>query len=157
MSGLTKDFYVSKSHQDNVAIAEQILEDVVGLNRNQATILGLSGDLGSGKTTWTKGLVEFLGGEADQVQSPTFVLMRDYQLGQNLYKFKRVHHLDVYRLKKAAEFSALKLDPELQNPENLFVIEWWKKIKSKLPKPVYQLSFEEINDFTRTISVQKIK
>ena len=157
-----KDFYVSKSHDDNVAIAGDILQGVVGLNRNQAVVIGLTGDLGTGKTTWTRGLVESLGGVADDVQSPTYVLMRDYDLQQtnkNIYNLQNLHHLDVYRFKKAAELSALKLTDEFDDPTKIFVVEWWRKVKSALPKQivkqVIELEFETINDFTRTITVKK--
>lgn len=152
-----KDFFVSKSHDDNVAIAGEILQGIVDLHRDQATVIGLTGDLGSGKTTFTKGLVESLGGQADDVNSPTFVLMRDYELGDNIYNFSHLHHLDVYRLKKATELTALKLGQEFQNPARVFIIEWWQQVKSALPKSIQkslvELQFETINDYTRTISV----
>ena len=81
--------------------------------------------------------------------------MREYDLGDNFYQFKTVKHIDAYRLKSSKEFNTLKLDDDFANPDNLFVIEWWQNIKSALEKPVYELVFEEINDFTRTISVSK--
>ena len=150
-----KDFYVSKSDADNIKIATELLPDTVSLTRTSAMIFGLSGDLGSGKTTWTKGLVTALGGDPNQVTSPTFVLMRDYDLGENIYGLKTIHHLDVYRLKSAKELSALKLDQEFNDPTKLFVIEWWENVKSALPKnnSFAKLSFETINDYTRTVSI----
>ena len=152
-----KDFFVSKSHEDNVAIAAKILQGVISLHRSKAAVLGLTGELGTGKTTWTKGLVEALGGQAEVVQSPTYILMRDYDLENNIYQLNCLHHLDAYRFKKAAELDALKLEKEFSNPNNIFVIEWWRKVKSALPKnivkSVVELEFETINDYTKTISV----
>ena len=156
-----KDFYVTKSHADNVASAGEILQDVVGLNRDKAVVIGLSGDLGSGKTTWTKGLVDNLGGDPELVNSPTFVLMNDYEVGNNIYNLKTAHHLDLYRLDNASELSALKLDKPLSNPDNIIIIEWWDKFKRDVKKlasnNLYILDFETINDYTRTISVSKAK
>ncbi len=151
-----KDFYVSKSHQDNVAIARELLADNVGVTRTRASIFGLTGDLGSGKTTWTRGMVDALGGNPDDVQSPTFVLMRDYDLEDNLFKFKTLHHLDAYRLNNAKEFNALKLQKWLADPQRIFVIEWWRQVESAIDDPVTELSFETINDYTKTITITKI-
>ena len=155
-----KDFYVTKSHGDNVATAGEILQDVVGLNRDKAVVIGLSGNLGAGKTTCTKGLVDSLGGNPDLVTSPTFVLMNDYELGDNVYNLKTMHHLDLYRLDHATEILELRLDKALNDPANIFVIEWWNKFKRDVKKlasdNLHILSFETINDFTKTISVSKV-
>lgn len=153
-----KDFYVSKSHDDNVAIAREILRDTTGVTRTKAAIFGLTGELGTGKTTWTKGMVQALGGDPDEVQSPTFVLMRDYDLNDPVLNFSILHHLDVYRLKTAKELTALKLTDALADPSRIFVIEWWRQVKAALPKKhqVIELSFETINDYTKTIAVAKV-
>lgn len=152
-----KDFFVSKSDDDNVEIADQVLQQIVGLNRNRSVVVGLSGELGAGKTTFTRGLVSALGGDPDQVASPTYVLMKDYELGENIYQLKTLEHLDVYRLKNTSELDTLKLADVLQNPNTIFVIEWWDKFKTafkKLAPKMTILEFETINDYTRTITVK---
>src|ERR1039458_8847512 len=71
---------------------------------NAATIVALSGDLGSGKTTFAEGIARTLGIE-ESVTSPTFVLEKIYELdGQ---KWQRLIHIDAYRLKEAHELEAL--------------------------------------------------
>lgn len=143
-----------------MTIAREILQDTVGVTRGRAQVIGLTGELGSGKTTWTRGIVSALGGDPDQVQSPTFVLMRDYDLGENIYNFKTLHHLDVYRLESPSELASLKLNAWLDDPSRIFVIEWWQTIKPALPKwlvgSMAELTFETINDYTKTIAVAKV-
>lgn len=148
-----KNFFVSKSHNDNVRIAGEILQEKIGLNRNRAHVIGLQGELGAGKTTWTSGLVDFLGGNSADVSSPTYVLMNEYLLGDNLYNFKKLYHLDLYRLKSADELKVLKLDEYLSDPYALAVVEWFDKFKRGGVKPNTILHFETINDFTKTIEL----
>ena len=150
-----KDFFwVSKSHQNNIDIAREVLNEVAGLNRNRSVVLGLQGDLGAGKTTWTRGLVDALGGDPEQVQSPTYILMRDYQLGENLYQFQSLHHIDLYRLNKASDTKALMLDEAVNDQTKIFVIEWADKYPRSIPKLHASLLFETINDFTKTIELK---
>lgn len=84
----------------------------------------LSGDLGAGKTTLTKGIAKGLGID-DEVTSPTFTLARRYEAAVAL------HHLDVYRLDEHADVVDLGL-PELMDDDAVTVIEWGDLIASEL-------------------------
>ncbi len=77
--------------------------------------MGLKGDLGAGKTTLVRYLVEELGGSAGHVASPSFTLQNEYVVGSG----RRVEHWDLYRLREAPEELA---EPPTQ--ETLRVIEW---------------------------------
>jgi tRNA threonylcarbamoyladenosine biosynthesis protein TsaE len=89
-------------------------------------VLALSGDLGAGKTTFVKGIVEGLLGNPLQVQSPTFVYLHLYQ-----GKFP-IHHFDLYRLQNFEQFLALGFE-EYFSMHGICVIEWSEKILSLLP------------------------
>lgn len=84
----------------------------------------LSGDLGAGKTTLTKGIAKGLG-IPDEITSPTFTLARRYDAELSL------HHLDVYRLDEHADVVDLGL-PELMDDDAVTVIEWGDLIASEL-------------------------
>ena len=92
-------------------------------------LLILSGDLGTGKTTLVKGIAEALdAAEADEVTSPTFTLIHEYD-GAREGKPVKLFHLDVYRLEGERQLETLGLD-ELLTPDALVLVEWGEKFKS---------------------------
>lgn len=94
-------------------------------------VLVLAGDLGAGKTTFTKGFGAALG-VTDPITSPTFTLAREY-VGR-----LTLHHLDVYRLEQLDEVMDLAL-PELLESGGVVVIEWGDTILPALPKDYLDL------------------
>ena len=93
-------------------------------------ILILVGELGSGKTTFVKGLAKGLGVDAN-ITSPTFVLVKSYKLKTKSYD--KIYHIDCYRL-TPEELAALNFQEIINNPQNIILIEWAEKIKKILPK-----------------------
>ena len=77
----------------------------------------LRGELGAGKTTWTRGFLEGLGGDPDQVASPTYAVLHRYEAGAC-----RVFHLDLYRLGESGSWS-LGLEEQVL-PSDYLVVEW---------------------------------
>ncbi|MBI3132125.1 MAG: tRNA (adenosine(37)-N6)-threonylcarbamoyltransferase complex ATPase subunit type 1 TsaE [Acidobacteria bacterium] len=77
----------------------------------------LRGDLGAGKTTWARGFVQGLGGDPEQVASPTYAVLHRYESPAG-----RIFHLDLYRLGEAGAWS-LGLEEQL-GPEDRMVVEW---------------------------------
>jgi tRNA threonylcarbamoyladenosine biosynthesis protein TsaE len=110
-------------------LAEEILASKLDLSG--AFIIGLVGDLGSGKTTFAQGFAEGLGIMKEKVLSPTFVLMRQYPLKKR--NFKTFIHIDCYRLKDAKELEALGWSDLAANPKNIILIEWADRVKTILP------------------------
>lgn len=98
--------------------------------------LALKGELGSGKTTFVKGLARGFGVKK-KIRSPSFVIIKAYQLpGQ-----KTFYHIDLYRLKSSKEFSELGFSEILKNQANIVAIEWPDKIKKFLPKKTIYINF----------------
>jgi|GEM_PF-178232 ATPase, YjeE family len=92
-------------------------------------LLLLRGELGTGKTTLVKGIAEALdAAEADEVTSPTFTLLHEYN-GIRDGKPVKLYHLDVYRLEGERQLETLGLD-ELLTPDALIFVEWGDKFKS---------------------------
>ncbi len=90
------------------------------------SIIGLSGELGAGKTTLVRGIVQALHGEAREVTSPTFTLM-------NVYEGKPpIYHLDWYRLEDAAALRTIGFEEYLEG-NGISVIEWAEKFPDALP------------------------
>lgn len=101
------------------------LAHALGTSARPGDVWVLSGDLGAGKTTFTKAFGAGLG-VAEHITSPTFTLAREYD-GR-----LRLHHLDVYRLDSVEESLDLAL-PELLESGGVVVIEWGGTIRSALP------------------------
>lgn len=115
---------------------------------NSARCLTLSGELGSGKTTFVQQLGKLLKIK-NKITSPTFVLLKVYSLPKNNYQLRSLCHVDLYRAQKG---SFLFLQEYLNNPEVLTIIEWPDKIK-KLPTPRIDIKFQIISHHTRRVSV----
>src|SRR3989338_4422949 len=110
---------------------------------NQATVVGLYGDLGSGKTTFTQAIGRALG-ITDPMQSPTFVLIKQYPLPVSkrytLNAIRYLIHVDAYRLKNSDEL------------RNLCFVEWADRVVDILPENHRKLNFRFIDEKTREIS-----
>lgn len=114
----------------------------------QATVVGLYGDLGSGKTTFMQFLGEALGIK-EKILSPTFVIEKIYKI--NHPKFDHLIHIDAYRLESPSEMKHLGWAEILKNPRNLICVEWADKIESLLPENRISIRFSHSDKETRLI------
>jgi tRNA threonylcarbamoyladenosine biosynthesis protein TsaE len=89
----------------------------------------LHGDLGAGKTTLVKGIAEALdAADADEVTSPTFTLIHEYEGTRNGQRV-RLYHLDLYRIEGERQLETLGLD-DLSGPDSIVLVEWGDKFPS---------------------------
>ncbi len=115
-------------------------------------LLILRGDLGTGKTTLVKGIAQALdAAEADEVTSPTFTLIHEYDGTQNGKPIK-LFHLDVYRLEGERQLETLGLD-ELLTPDALVLVEWGEKFKSIKKKATGEIAITSAGGDARKITV----
>ena len=125
-------------------IAEIISE--LGPGPKSATVVALSGDLGAGKTSFTKSFLKHLGITA-RVTSPTFIIMRVFDLPSGKAgftsesNFKKAYHIDAYRV-GPKDLIDLGLKDILKDPQNLVVIEWAERIKKILPEEIFWIKIE---------------
>ena len=136
---------------DLSALAKKILANASAKKQpGRATLITLEGNLGAGKTTLVQAVARELGVE-EAVQSPTYVLMKKYELvGQ---PFKKLVHLDLYRLNDKEEFAALRPSEFLADPDALVCVEWPERVGDALPKADLELklSSEDAGDEERYI------
>lgn len=121
----------------------------VDQNNAEATVLGLSGELGAGKTTFVQSLAQVLG-VRESVTSPTFVIARFYSL-QNHPRFSQIVHIDAYRIEEEKELVPIGWEKIIADPKNLVVVEWPEKIAGHIPKNALQCKFEVVDETTRRI------
>ncbi len=120
-------------------------------NTDRAVVVGLSGDLGAGKTTFSQAIARELGIE-EVVNSPTFAIQKTYITADS--DFPRFIHIDAYRIEEEKEMEVLKFIELLVDSGNLLFIEWPSKIANLLPASTIFLEFETIDQNTRKISYQ---
>jgi len=107
-------------------------------------VFALFGDLGTGKTTFAKGLIAgFTGIPEDEINSPTFTILNIYGSG--------VCHFDLYRLKDSEEFLRRGFDEHL---DGLAVIEWAERIESILPKDAVRITLKHAGEKQREITIR---
>lgn len=133
--------YKSFSIEDTYDLAKLVADRCVG---NE--IILLSGDLGSGKTTFTKGFAKALGVEKN-VTSPTFTLMKTYMGGR-----LPLYHFDLYRVKTESEVEELGLS-EYFDMGGICVIEWNKF--EHLSGKIIKINFKYETNGERTITVEE--
>jgi tRNA threonylcarbamoyladenosine biosynthesis protein TsaE len=111
----------------------------------------LSGDLGSGKTTLTKGIVAGLGAaKEDDVTSPTFTLVHVY--GSTPGSAVKVYHADLYRIESFHDFETLGLEDLFESP-SIAIFEWSEKFPLTSPWPQIRLRLEHLGGDSRRISI----
>jgi tRNA threonylcarbamoyladenosine biosynthesis protein TsaE len=128
-------------------------EETIGRGRElgaqlvRPVLVLLSGDLGAGKTTLTKGIVSGLGvAEEEEVTSPTFTLVHRY--GRDA----RVYHVDLYRIEGARDLDTLGLEDLFAAPA-VVIVEWAEKMTLRTDWPIVRVHLEHAGDDTRRISV----
>ncbi len=120
------------------------------IKTNKGRILALYGDLGSGKTTFVQGLGKGLGIKK-RMTSPTFLIIKSYDIDNKKIKEKYFYHIDLYRIKSNDDVLGLELDEIINNKQNIVVIEWPEKLKKILPKNVINVHFEYLSINKRRI------
>ncbi len=107
----------------------------------------LIGDLGAGKTTLTKGIIEALGvAPKEEVLSPTFSLIHEYEGDPKVY------HVDLYRLDRVPELETLGLE-DLWEQDAIVIIEWGEKFTQQLPGDRIEIHLRYNDDDSRTIEI----
>lgn len=141
---------LSKSLKDTEKIAREFVEKEFVRNKDGAFVVGLYGDLGSGKTAFTQAVAKCLGVK-ETVTSPTFVIEKIYKLN-NKY-FDHLIHIDAYRLKSENELLHLGWEEIAKNPKNIIFIEWPERVAEILPDDIKKISFTFIGEQTRRIEI----
>ena len=119
----------------------------LGQNLSPGSIVALTGELGSGKTTLVQGIGQGLRIES-LIKSPSFVIINEYDGPLPLY------HFDLYRLNNAEEILCLGYEEYFYEKRGVVVIEWAKKIKDFLPKEYLEINLKIVDLFKRKISGQ---
>lgn len=129
----------TRSEEDTIEIAQNLENE-----KFPNMIICLNGDLGSGKTLFTKGFAESLGIK-EPITSPTFTIIKEYDAKLPLY------HMDVYRLDGNVDGIGIE---EYFNKDGIVIIEWADTIRDILPNERLDINFKVVNDSTRNLTIK---
>lgn len=119
-------------------VAKEVLAEVRATHfAKQATVVALHGDLGAGKTTFVQTFGQILGVK-EEITSPTFVVMKKYNIDDT---WKKIIHIDAYRLESVDELRVLNLEEDISNKDNIIFIEWAERVAEILPANTIYLDF----------------
>jgi tRNA threonylcarbamoyladenosine biosynthesis protein TsaE len=134
---------ITHSAEETIAWGRKLAERL-----NAPVLVMLAGELGSGKTTLTKGIVAGLAaGTEEEVTSPTFTLIHEYGAG------RRVFHGDLYRVESFHDFETLGLEDVFAQPA-IVILEWSEKFPLKAPWPQLRVRLEHMGGDNRRITLE---
>ena len=137
--------YISHSPEETMNFASELAKKL-----NVGDVIVLNGDLGSGKTKFTEGILKYFGLE-DEISSPTFTIVNEYN-AKNL----NIYHFDVYRFSDSSEFYAIGGEDYFS--QGLCIIEWGTIISDALPNEYIEINFEKSteNDDYRLLKIHTL-
>lgn len=136
--------FISKSEIETLAFAKKLASKL-----DKSDIVVLTGELGSGKTKFTEGFLEFFGLEKE-ISSPTFTIVNEYNSENGL----NIYHFDVYRLSDIEEFYAIGGEEYFEN--GICIIEWGEIILDALPQDYIHITFEKISENERLLKIETL-
>ena len=135
--------FVTHSSEETIQRGREI-----GAQLKAPALVLLSGDLGAGKTTLTKGVASGLGAaDEDEVTSPTFTLVHKYDRGV------RVYHVDLYRIADFRDLETLGLE-DVFAEEAVVIVEWPDKLALRTDWPIVRIRLEHHSENMRRISIE---
>ncbi len=131
-------------------IGESFARDLI----RKGDVILLGGELGTGKTIFTKGIAHAFGIAEDEITSPTFSLVNEYDIRFPDGSNGKLYHLDCYRFEHPDEL--LELGIEYLHPVNaVTIVEWYERLGPYIPKNGYTVQIEEQSPTTRSITIRR--
>jgi len=139
--------FISKSEKETIEFASEIAKTA-----KPGDIFTLEGDLGSGKTTFAKGFALGLGIKK-AITSPTFVIMKKYDVSGNPNNIERLVHLDCYRFGYPSEIESVGLSEYYSDGESVILLEWPEKADLPDDANTHEILFEYLDENRRKIKI----
>jgi len=138
---------ITRNSQQTIEFAQRFAKKLRG-----GEVIGLIGELGSGKTTFIKGLAEGLRVD-ETITSPTFVILKSYpgRIGDKKIEFI---HIDAYRIESLDDIKSVGVEDYLGRDDIIVAVEWAEKIKKILPKDTIYIQFKHKSQNQRGIILE---
>lgn len=137
---------LTKNEKETIDFASDFAQKLKG-----GEVIGLQGDLGAGKTVFAKGMAKGLKIK-DNINSPTFVLMKVYDISKN--KIKKFVHIDAYRIKRPEELEAVGALEYMNRADTITLIEWVENIERIIPQKIKKIKIKTLNKKEREIIIK---
>lgn len=140
--------YTSQNEKQTLFFAENFAKKL-----KAGDVIALTGNLGSGKTVFTKGIAKALNIK-ERVSSPTFNIIKIYNIPRAINKkinAEYLCHIDAYRLKSSKDLIELGIDEILSSKKTITIIEWADKVKNILPKNNISIQFQTTDNKNKRI------
>jgi tRNA threonylcarbamoyladenosine biosynthesis protein TsaE len=125
--------FITQNSEETKELGRRLSKEMQG-----GEVICLFGELGAGKTAFTQGILEALEAQKPYT-SPTFVIMKEYQL-RNREKINKVYHFDAYRI-EASDLLSLGWQEILADKKNISIIEWANRVEEIMPKNAICIDF----------------
>jgi tRNA threonylcarbamoyladenosine biosynthesis protein TsaE len=148
---VTEQRFESKSTEETISLGRQI-----GAGLKAPVLLFLSGELGAGKTTLTKGIVSGAGAtREEEITSPTFTLIHKYAGPEPAAgaDSPSIYHIDLYRIEGAQDLATLGLD-DIFDEKAIVIVEWPDRMNPPVGWPVIRIDLEHVAEEARAITVR---
>lgn len=138
---------ITKNEKETFNLGMEVAKKLKG-----GELVLLSGDLGAGKTVFTKGLAKQLKLNPRKVNSPTFIVLKEYELeNKNIHKFI---HIDAYRISSIDELNSIGFNEYILRNDAIVIIEWAEKIKElKKIKKTIRVKIKYLSEDSREVSL----
>ncbi len=134
--------FISNSPDDTKTIGHRL-----GKLLRRGNVVGLYGELGTGKTIFVKGIASAFGIDEREIMSASFTIISEYNTTPHF------NHVDLYRIEKASELEELGLWDQLGD-DMVSVIEWAEKVEHELPDDTIKVRFKSLGENSREITVE---
>jgi len=137
--------FISRNERETIDFAKSFAKNLKGRE-----VIALSGDLGAGKTAFTKGLAEYFQIK-QKITSPTFVFMKVYDTKVSK-EIRKLVHIDAYRLDDNQDFGSIGIQEYLGDQNVISVIEWPERLEKIIPKNCLKIKLKYLDENSREIS-----
>ncbi len=132
---------VTSNENETMAAGGELAKEILRIQSDRSIIVFLEGELGAGKTTFTKGILKGFDYQ-ELVKSPTYNLVEIHET-----KNYKVFHFDLYRISEPIELEEIGIDEYLKELRSVSIFEWPKNVEAALPSPDFyvQISYKDTN------------
>ena len=130
---------VTSDENETMAAGRELAKEILGIQSDRSIIIFLEGELGAGKTTFTKGILKGFDYQ-ELVKSPTYNLVEIHET-----KNHKIFHFDLYRISEPIELEEIGVDEYLKELGSVSIFEWPKNGEAVLPSPDFhvQISYKD--------------
>lgn len=156
-------YFLTNNPVQTKKLGERTAKDILKIPpKKKALVIGLTGQLGGGKTTFLQGFAKGLGLK-EKILSPTFIILKKFQIPNpklqtnpksQFSKFQTFYHIDCYRVEKPKEILDLDFKKIISNSQNIVAVEWADRIRKIMPKKTIWIKFSFIEKNTRKIIIK---